>query len=236
MYEIPLVLKKEGLDTKIIEKLNLYGAEKSCELPEYNERFNQWVSMIDVLKAPEHTAHIAIVGKYIGHQSSYESVYDSLIHGGIANNARVEVKRIESEDIELDGVEAHLKGCKGVLIPGGFGGRGVVGKVQAIKFARENRIPFLGLCLGMHCAVIEFAVNVCSLKGANSTEFEREAVYPVISLLEEQQKVEFKGGTMRLGAQPCRLVQGTKAFEAYGREQILNVTDIDMSLITSTVI
>lgn len=220
LYEIPLVLKKEGLDRKIIEKLNLCGGANLCELPEYNERFNKWVSMIQVLKEPEHTAFIAIVGKYIGHQSSYESVYESLIHGGIANNAKVEVKRIESEDIERDGVEAHLKGCKGVLIPGGFGGRGVDGKVQAIRFARENRIPFFGLCLGMHCAVIEVANNLCNLKGANSTEFERETKYPVISLLEEQQKVEFKGGTMRLGAQPCKLVPGTKAFEAYGQEQI----------------
>lgn len=220
LYEIPMVLKDQRLDSIIIEKLHLNGNEKTGKPPQYNERLNQWLAMIQILKDPAQSAEIAVVGKYIGHQSSYESVYEALTHGGIANNAKIVERRIEAEDIERDGVEKHLRGCNGILIPGGFGERGIEGKIDTIKFARENNIPFLGLCLGMHCAVIEFAKNMCELQGANSTEFNLKTAHPVISLLEEQQNIEFKGGTMRLGAQPCKLVPGTKAFEAYNMELI----------------
>lgn len=235
LYKIPLVLKAQGLDRIIIEKLNLNkvvqnaniqgsqtadATKKTEKLSEHNGEFSKWLSMIQILKKPKHSTEIAIVGKYIGHQSSYESVYESLIHGGIANNAKVIERRIESEDIEKNGTKDLLKGCMGILIPGGFGERGIDGKIETVKFARENNIPFLGLCLGMHCAVIEFARNVCGLKGSNSTEFDPAALHPVISLLEEQQNVKFKGGTMRLGAHPCKLKHNTRVYEAYNQDQI----------------
>ncbi len=220
LYEIPLVLKEQGLDQLIIKKLRLDTEGHRENIHEYNQGFDEWLSMIQTLKKPEFSTEIAVVGKYIEHQSSYESIYESLIHGGVGNNAKVVERRVEAEDIEKDGVEAHLKGCKGILVPGGFGERGISGKVEAIRYARENNIPFLGICLGMHCAVIEFAKNVCGLSGANSTEFDTKAAHPVISLLEEQLNVEFKGGTMRLGAQPCKLKHDTKVYDAYNMDLI----------------
>lgn len=211
LYEIPLILVEQGLDKLIIQKLGLKTNGNTL---------HKWLSILDVLKNPQQTTEIAIVGKYICHQSSYESIYESLIHGGIGNNARVRVRRVESEDIEKNGVQAHLEGVKGILVPGGFGVRGVEGKIAAIRYAREKNIPFFGICLGLQCASIEFARNVCALKGADSTEFEVNTPHPVISLLEEQHKISHKGGTMRLGAQPCIIQPGTKAFNAYGREEI----------------
>ncbi len=211
LYEIPLILVEQGLDKLIIQKLGLKTNGNTL---------HKWLSILDILKNPKQTTEIAIVGKYICHQSSYESIYESLIHGGIGNNARVQVRRVESEDIEKNGVQAHLEGVKGILVPGGFGVRGVEGKIAAIRYAREKNIPFFGICLGLQCASIEFARNVCALKGADSTEFEVNTPHPVISLLEEQCKVSHKGGTMRLGAQPCIIQPGTKAFNAYGREEI----------------
>lgn len=220
IYEIPLVLKDQGLDKTIIEKLHLNTKKNIDNTPKYNERLYQWLSMINTLKTPKASCEIAIVGKYIEHQSSYESIYESLIHGGISNHVKVRERRIESEDIEKEGALGLLKGCNGILIPGGFGERGIDGKVEAVRFARENNVPFLGLCLGMHCAVIEFANNVCGLKGANSTEFDVNTPYPVISLLEEQQHVKFKGGTMRLGAHPCGLMPGSNVYNAYRQDLI----------------
>jgi CTP synthase len=176
--------------------------------------------MLEILKSAETTVEIALVGKYIEHQSAYESIYEALTHGGISNAARVKVRRSESGDIEKNGAEKNLQGCSGILIPGGFGERGIEGKVEAIKYARENKIPYLGLCLGMHCASIEFARNVCNLKGANSTEFDANTPEPVICLLEEQKDIEKMGGTMRLGAQPCKLEPNTIARKCYGQEII----------------
>jgi CTP synthase len=170
---------------------------------------------------PKHRVEIALVGKYIALQDAYKSIYESLIHAGIFNDAKVEIRKVDSEEIEKHGAQKSLAGVSGILVPGGFGYRGIEGKVRAIQYARENNIPFLGLCLGMQCAVIEFARNVCGLKGANSTEFKRNAKYPLISLLEEQHKVKDMGGTMRLGAYPCKIKKGTLAHKAYGKESVL---------------
>lgn len=211
IYEIPLILVEQGLDKLIIKKLGLKTN---------GDDISKWLSILEILKNPNHTTEIAIVGKYIGHQSAYESIYESLIHGGIGNNARVKGRRVESEDIEKNGARSNLEGVKGILVPGGFGERGIEGKIEAIRYARENKIPFFGICLGMQCAAIEFGRNVCNLKGTNSTEFDVNTPNPVISLLEEQRKISHKGGSMRLGAQPCIIQEGTKAFKAYGRQNI----------------
>ncbi|MDR4506795.1 MAG: CTP synthase [Candidatus Brocadiaceae bacterium] len=211
LYEIPLILAKQKLDTFIIQKLRLKTADGNL---------GKWLSIIEILKHPANITEIAVVGKYICHQSAYESIYESLIHGGIGSNAKVHCRRVESEDIEKNGSGTHLEGVRGILVPGGFGVRGVEGKIEAIRYARENNIPFFGICLGMQCAAIEFARNVCNLKGAHSTEFDLYTPHPVISLLEEQRKVSRKGGTMRLGAQPCILQEGTRAFSAYGKKTI----------------
>lgn len=207
LYEIPLILIEQGLDKLIIQKL---------KLKTNGNNITQWKAIVNILKHPEKAIEIAIVGKYIGHQSAYESIYEALIHGGIANRARVRERRIESEDIEKYGAEVYLEGVDGILVPGGFGERGTEGKIEAVRYARERNIPYLGICLGMQCAAIEFARNVCCLHGANSTEFDINTPHPVISLLEEQREVTIKGGTMRLGAQACVIQPGTKAYEAYG--------------------
>jgi CTP synthase len=211
LYEIPLILVDQGLDKLIVRKLNLKTDGNNID---------KWLSLLEILKNPQRATEIAIVGKYICHQSAYESIYEALIHGGIGNNARVRVRRIESEDVEKYGAKSLLEGVNGMLVPGGFGERGVEGKIEAIRYARENKIPFFGICLGMQCASIEFARNVCNLKGANSTEFDVNTPHPVISLLEEQKKLVCKGGTMRLGAQPCILQAGSKAAKAYARQSI----------------
>jgi CTP synthase len=153
-------------------------------------------------------------------QDAYKSIYEALVHAGIANDARVEVKKIDSEDIEKEGAEKLLSGVSGILVPGGFGYRGIEGKIKAIKYSRENKIPFLGLCLGMQCAAIEFARNVCGFREANSTEFKPKTKYPVISLLAEQKKIKDLGGTMRLGAYPCKIKRGTLAFKVYNRQAV----------------
>lgn len=211
LYEIPLILVEQGLDKLIIQKLGLKTDGNSI---------SKWLSILEILKNPKQSTEIAVVGKYICHQSAYESIYESLIHGGIGNNARVKMRRVESEDIEKKGAKACLEGVQGILVPGGFGMRGIEGKIEAIQHARENNIPFFGICLGLQCAAIEFARNVCKLKDANSTEFDANTPHPVISLLDEQRKVSSLGGTMRLGAQPCMLQSGTKASDAYGRQNI----------------
>ena len=211
LYEIPLLLVREGLDKIILKKLQLNSEGGTLD---------KWLNMMEVLKNPQKVTEIAIVGKYIGHQSAYESIYEALTHGGIGNAAKVKERRIESEDIEKMGTEKLLEGCNGILIPGGFGERGIEGKIEAVKYARENNIPYLGLCLGLHCAAIEFARNVCNLAEANSTEFDSNTPDPVICLLEEQKDIEKMGGTMRLGAQQCRLKPRTTAHESYDQEII----------------
>ncbi len=212
IYELPLVFKNQILDEIILSQFKLI-----CRLSDLKE----WEkNVIEKIHNPRHKITIALVGKYIGLQDAYKSIYESLAHAAIANEAKVEVKKIDSEDIQKHGAEKFLKGVSGVLVPGGFGYRGIEGKIKAIRFARENKIPFLGLCLGMQCAVIEFARGACGLKEANSTEFKPKTRNPVISLLEEQKKVKDLGGTMRLGVYPCKVKNNTLALKAYGRSLV----------------
>ncbi|MDD5005405.1 MAG: CTP synthase [Candidatus Omnitrophica bacterium] len=212
IYQIPLVFKKQILDEIILSHFKLIC--KFSDLKEWER------NVVSKALNPKKGITIAVVGKYIELQDAYKSIYESLIHGGIYNDAKVEIKKIDSEDIQKKGPEEFLKGVSGVLVPGGFGYRGIEGKIKAIQFARENNIPFLGLCLGMQCAVIEFARHVCGLKNANSTEFDPKTKYPVISLLAEQNKISDLGGTMRLGAYPCKIKKGSLALTIYGRTLI----------------
>jgi CTP synthase len=177
--------------------------------------------MVRTLVSPKRgTVEIAVVGKYISLRDSYKSIYEALTHGGVANNCRVKVRMVESEDIQDDGPEKHLKGVSGILVPGGFGDRGIEGKIRTVQYARTRRIPFFGICLGMQCAVIEFARHVAGLADANSTEFNAKTPHPVIDLMEEQKAVSNLGGTMRLGSYPCRVADGTLARKAYGATRI----------------
>ncbi len=212
IYEIPLVFKAQVLDEIILGHFNLIS--KLSDLSRWENE------VVRKVLNPKESLKIALVGKYIELQDAYKSIYESLIHAGIANNLRVEVKKIDSEDIERSGAQALLGSVSGILVPGGFGSRGIEGKILAIRFAREKNIPFLGLCLGMQCAVIEFARNALRLKSANSTEFNPKTKYPVINLLDEQAKVKDMGGSMRLGAYPCRIRKGTLAFRIYGKSLI----------------
>ena len=212
VYEVPLIFNEQGLDETILRLLEL-----RCPAQDLHGWRRQ---VVDRARAPKHRTQIAVVGKYIQLQDAYKSIYEALRHGGLANDAEVVVKRVDSEQIEKDGAEKLLGDVDGILIPGGFGHRGIEGKLDAITYAREQRIPYLGICLGMQCAVIEFARRVCGLTGANSTEFDPKTPHPVISLLEEQRGVTTKGGTMRLGAQTCRVAKSTKAFAAYEQTDI----------------
>jgi CTP synthase len=211
IYEVPIVLHREGLDGLILKHFGLPYSE-----PDLTE----WESMLEGLRHPDHETEIAVVGKYIELTDAYKSIFEALTHAGIANGSRVKVRKVASQAIERDGVERQLSGVSGVLVPGGFGDRGIQGKVDAIRYARENKIPFLGICLGMQCASVELARNLLGLEGAHSAEFEPKTAHPVISLLEEQLGVEDLGGTMRLGAYACRLLPGSRAHDAYGRECI----------------
>ncbi len=223
IYEVPVVLHEEGIDSLVVKRLSL----KTKELD-----LSTWVRVIKKLKEPEDTVTIAIVGKYVGLKDSYKSLIESLIHGGIANNVKVDIHWVDAEDIEKSGADRYLNEVEGILVPGGFGERGIEGKIEAVRYARTKKIPYLGICLGMQCAVIEFARNVCNMKDANSSEFDKETPYPVIYLIEEwydfrNQTVQRrdlssdKGGTMRLGAYPCILEEGTKAFKSYGVHEIV---------------
>jgi CTP synthase len=211
IYEIPLFFREQGLDKIVLKKLGLEskGFDRTA-----------WKNMVDKIKYPNKTVRIAVIGKYIELQDAYKSIYEALVHGGGYHASQVQISRVESEDIEERGVEGLLDGADGILVPGGFGSRGIEGKIKAVKYAREKNIPFFGICLGMQCAVIEFARNVCGMKNANSTEFVKDTPYPVICLLEEQINIKSMGGTMRLGAYPCKLVRGTKAYGAYGKSDI----------------
>jgi len=212
IYEVPLELAKQDMDVYILELLR-------CHVGRLDMR--DWKAMTDTLINPtQGEVEIAVVGKYITLQDSYKSIYEALTHGGIANDVRVKVRQIESEEIEKQGAEAMLKGVCGVLVPGGFGDRGIDGKIAAVRYARENEIPYFGICLGMQCAVMEFATGVCELPDAYSSEFKKDTPDPVIHLMESQRKIYKKGGTMRLGAYPCVISDGTKAKDAYGKAKI----------------
>jgi CTP synthase len=209
IYEVPTGLAEHHLDDLIVQKLGL-----TCGPLQMDD----WQDLMRRIRHPEQEVTIAVVGKYIDHRDAYKSIYEALDHAGFAHSARVLVKRIEAEELETQDPELVLAGVDGILVPGGFGMRGVEGKVQACRFARESEIPYFGICLGLECAVIEFARDVLHLDGANSTEFEAATPHPVICMLEEQRKVTHKGGTMRLGAQPCRLEEGSHAANAYGED------------------
>ena len=207
IYEVPLMLQRERMDDLVCRLLHLNAPAADM---------SHWQDIIRKLIAPQHRVRIGVVGKYIELQDAYKSVYEAIIHGGVANDCGVEIEKIESEEIEKFGPEKVLKGLGGILVPGGFGERGVEGKIQAARYARERKLPYLGLCLGMQIATIEFARNVLKLEKAHSTEFDPASPHPVIALLDEQRKVTKKGGTMRLGSQPCQLVMGSKAAHLYG--------------------
>jgi CTP synthase len=211
IYEVPVGLADHRIDRLICDKLSL---------PAGDIDFNDWRELVQRIRNPKGEVTIAVVGKYIEHRDAYKSIYESLDHAGFAHSTRVLVKRIEAEEVERQGPEMLLAGIDGLLVPGGFGYRGIEGKIKAIQFARECDIPYFGICLGMQTAVVEFARNVLGLTGANSTEFAADTAHPVICMLEDQRNVTNKGGTMRLGAQPCILTPGTRAYEAYRTTQI----------------
>ncbi len=212
IYEVPLELAAQDLDVYVLERLKLHVNRLDV---------TDWRAMVKRFVEPKHgEVEIAVVGKYISLQDSYKSIYEALTHGGIANNVRVKVRMVESEDIEARGAEALLDGVSGVLVPGGFGDRGIEGKIAAIRYAREGGLPFFGICLGMQCAVIEFARNVCGLDAAHSMEFAPDSPHPVIDLMEEQKKITNMGGTMRLGAYPCVLTEGSRARDLYQNAKV----------------
>lgn len=212
IYYVPLALNKERLDERVVEKLNIWT--KTPVL-------THWQDVVETLRHPgKGEVRIAMVGKYVNLTESYKSLAEALTHGGIANDCKVSLKYIDSEKIEHDGIEGLLDEVDGVLVPGGFGERGTEGKIMAIEYARKNRIPFFGICLGLQMAVVEFARNVCMLKDVYSTEFKKNCETPVIHLMEEQKNVSKKGGTMRLGAYPCSLQKNSLAYGAYNELEI----------------
>ncbi|MBI5500230.1 MAG: CTP synthase [Deltaproteobacteria bacterium] len=212
IYEVPLLLKAEGLDDRIAELLNIWSRAP---------RLSRWKKVADSLREPaKGTVTIAMVGKYVHLRDAYKSLHEALTHGGMANGCRVDIRYVDSEEVEQKGPEAVLAGADGVLVPGGFGQRGTEGKIAAIRWAREKRIPFFGICLGMQMAVVEFARHVCGLEKANSSEFDEKAPHKVIDLMESQKSVTAKGGTMRLGAWPCKLVADSRVRQMYGEAEI----------------
>tara|TARA_B100001248_G_scaffold220746_1_gene176614 strand:- start:58724 stop:60340 length:1617 start_codon:yes stop_codon:yes gene_type:complete len=211
IYELPLTLRSENLDGLVVEQLHLNAPETPMDT---------WEEVVNRLKNPQHEVTIGVIGKYIDLQDAYKSVYESLTHAGIANNCAVKLACIDAEDIEKDGTEKHLSQVDAILVPGGFGDRGTEGKIEAARYARENKMPYFGLCLGMQIAVIEFARNVAELEDANSTEFNAGTAAPVIDIMEEQKEVKEKGGSMRLGAYRCKLAANSLAHKAYGTDEI----------------
>jgi len=211
IYEVPKAFHEQGLDERIVDYLNIWT--KSPDLSE-------WDRIVDRVKEPAGETCIAIVGKYVGLTESYKSLSEALTHGGIASNCRVNLKYVDSETLERHGINGAFDDVDGILVPGGFGERGSEGKIAAIRYARENKLPFFGICLGMQMAVVEFSRYVCEIEDSHSSEFQEDAKNPVIHIMEEQKKVKGKGGTMRLGAYPCDLSEGTLARRIYGMEHL----------------
>ena len=211
IYEVPIVFRKEGLDELIVRQLHIETGPPNLR---------EWDAMVQKIKHPKHEVSIALVGKYAGLKECYKSLSEALVHGGIDHETKVNISWIESEDVERQGTERILREADGILIPGGFGTRGIEGKILTIKYARERQVPFLGLCLGMQCATIEFARNVAGLAGANSAEFDEQSPHQVIHLMSDQQGVSDKGGTMRLGSYLCKLGEGTLAQKMYGVSEV----------------
>ena len=214
IYEVPVLLEEQGMDTVVLKKLDMEDKPKQME---------EWHKMVKKILAPHaKKATIAIVGKYVELHDAYISICEALNHAGVYNDADVTIKYVNAEKLEDSSVDLSqdLAGVDGILVPGGFGDRGIEGMIKAIKYARENKIPFFGICLGMQCAVIEYARDVCKMAKANSTEFDENTPYPVIYLMPEQQSIEIKGGTMRLGKYPCKIYPKTLAEKAYGKQLI----------------
>jgi len=213
IYEVPLIMENEGLDKIVLNKLNL---------PQAPPKLDEWRLMVHKIKNPDRSVKIALVGKYVELPDAYISVVEALHHAGIEHSAKVKINFVNAEKIEAPDVDLEeiFSGCRGILVPGGFGDRGVEGKIKAINFARVHKIPFFGLCLGMQCAAIEFARNVCNFHDANSTEFNPDTDSPVIALMDSQLNVTEKGGTMRLGAYPCKVLPETHTATAYGSDLI----------------
>ncbi len=211
IYEVPLVFHREGLDAKIIELLNMWTGRPHLEA---------WEDVVDKFHNPSRQVCVAVVGKYVNLTDSYKSLNEALVHGGIANKCRVNLKFVDSEKIEKEGTDKYLADVNAILVPGGFGDRGIEGMIMAARYARENKIPYFGICLGMQMAVVDYARNVCGFKDANSSEFNAKTPYPVIDLLPEQRKVKEKGASMRLGAWPCTVEPDSFAHEAYGQKEI----------------
>jgi len=212
IYEVPVLMAAEELDLVVLNKLNIPVSEKVD--------MSSWEVFLGKMKDPKSEVRIGLVGKYIELKDSYKSISESFIHAGVANDTRVKIEWIHSESITDENVKEKFKGLKGILVAPGFGNRGIDGKIAAIKYVRENNIPFLGICLGMQCAVVEFARNVLGLKDAHSREMNPATTNPVIDLLEAQKKIVNKGGTMRLGSYPCNISEDTKAFEVYNKNKV----------------
>ncbi|MGB6064232.1 MAG: CTP synthase [Desulfomonilaceae bacterium] len=211
IYEVPLKFHEEGLDQKVVELLNIWTRAP---------RLDEWLSFVDRVKSLREEVTIGIVGKYVELHESYKSLNEALFAGGVHNNAKVNLKFIDSEMLEKHGIRNEFDDVDGILVPGGFGSRGIEGKIKAVRHARENRIPFFGICLGMQMAVVEFARHVCGMDGANSTEFDSRTPYPVIDLMDEQRSIMDKGGTMRLGAYECAIPPESLCHKIYGKTVI----------------
>ena len=211
IYEVPLLFHEEGLDERVVDKLNMWTG---------GPNLSRWVKVVQTVKSPKDTIRIAMVGKYANLAESYKSLHEALVHGGIANEVRVEIDYVDSEKLEETGIPVEVKRADGILVPMGFGPRGTEGKITTVHYAREEKVPFLGICFGMQMAVIEFARNVCGLERANSTEVDENTPYPVIHMMTEQRNVVRKGGTMRLGAYDCILRDGSLAYKLYGERKI----------------
>ncbi len=212
IYEIPLIFKEQGLDDIILERLRLPA--KDADLSDWQK------NVVERRKCAKDVVNIAVVGKYIELQDAYKSIYEALKHGAIANNVRVNIIKVDAEDLLAEGGLKKLKNAHGILVPGGFGNRGFEGKIAAVKYARENDVPFLGICLGLHSAVVDFARSAAGIGDANSTEFAEGECSPVITLLDEQKDIKALGGTMRLGAYPCEIKKGSLAHKLYSRDRV----------------
>ncbi len=211
IYEVPLLMKREGLDVRVIQKL---GIETEALI------LDNWIGFVEAVCNPSQSTEIALVGKYVEHHDSYKSIVEAFIHAGAVNDCKVKVRWVQSDILTYENVSEKLKNVTGVLVAPGFGGRGIDGKLAAVNYARTNNIPFFGICLGMQCAVIEYARNVCGWETANSSEFDTETEYPIIDIMPDQKNIENMGGTMRLGKYACKLTHGSNAHVAYGDDLV----------------
>jgi len=211
VYEVPLILEEEGLDEIIVEHLNIWARKANLK---------GWRKIVDHFKNPKDEVKIGVVGKYMHLTESYKSIIESLVHAGIAHQVRVKIDYIDAEEVEKQGGDKLLSALDAILVPGGFGERGAKGKIETVRFARENNVPFFGICLGLQIAVIEFARNVAKIEGATSQEFDQSSSAQVVHMMEDQRHVYKKGGTMRLGIYPCVLQKGSLANKIYGKDKV----------------